>query len=549
MFQITSVDAKEDRLEFKLTPRTQGSGRLKLMLGTGWQSRMNDASVLNALSQFVETNLPVKAASSKTTESPESGTVPLSPKASVAMLQSYDRPPETTDIPGRLPVADVKQTLDLLDKKILREQADVNRATQGISQAVKACKSVYASVPDSVARNVVQEIAGEQAQLGVQLTPRTMADVTMLTNIYNRCARLARLRQAGDPSGQQYGPGSGNAEYNQSFLSGGSTRASQEGYDSAKDGLQYIDSLVGNIHTVLEIERSLDAGKLTDATRGYAVLAADKEPADAIRAYLQKSEPLRTDLISLERVKQTVAAAPSGTIQEKLTTVRQLQSMETNSAHLPMTRSFLKEIIGFQKAKISAAVQRIAPFDRSCLPAKASASRMTEEQAQARSSRLQACLGQSGDRVALKREDLAMRTLGDLLDAEVFASLQTKQVGIAEALADSAQVSARLTTVNAERAKADEARRQVEQQRKDAASEIVRTALMVVALDEQFDRTQIVGYLSKSKEEQAQLTTLIRRYRSPALWAQIHEEYKRVEQGLTITRASRLSSLLAAARP
>ena len=44
--EITNVDFKDDRLELKVVARDRDSGRLKLMLGTDWQKRMTNATVM-----------------------------------------------------------------------------------------------------------------------------------------------------------------------------------------------------------------------------------------------------------------------------------------------------------------------------------------------------------------------------------------------------------------------------------------------------------------------------------------------------------------------
>ncbi len=52
-FQITSVDFKDDRLELKLLGRNRDSGRLKVMLGAGWQTRMTNATVAQILEKYL----------------------------------------------------------------------------------------------------------------------------------------------------------------------------------------------------------------------------------------------------------------------------------------------------------------------------------------------------------------------------------------------------------------------------------------------------------------------------------------------------------------
>jgi len=52
-FRVTTVDLKDDRLELKLENATGDSAKLKLLLGSNWQSQMDVAAVLNALSHVL----------------------------------------------------------------------------------------------------------------------------------------------------------------------------------------------------------------------------------------------------------------------------------------------------------------------------------------------------------------------------------------------------------------------------------------------------------------------------------------------------------------
>jgi len=86
-FHIGSVDLKDDRLELKLNgPSYSGSGRLKLMLGPDWQTRMSNEGVISAISKFL--TLPSAATSGGTANSPSSSAVVVpAPARVVAALR------------------------------------------------------------------------------------------------------------------------------------------------------------------------------------------------------------------------------------------------------------------------------------------------------------------------------------------------------------------------------------------------------------------------------------------------------------------------------
>lgn len=67
-FQISSVDLKDDRLELKLLGRNSDSGRLKLMLGPGWQTKMSNEAVISVIGKFL--TVPSAVTSSTTANSP-----------------------------------------------------------------------------------------------------------------------------------------------------------------------------------------------------------------------------------------------------------------------------------------------------------------------------------------------------------------------------------------------------------------------------------------------------------------------------------------------
>jgi TPR repeat protein len=52
-FQISGIDFKEDRLELKLTIPNRDEGRLKMMLGAGWQNQMTNDVVIALISKFL----------------------------------------------------------------------------------------------------------------------------------------------------------------------------------------------------------------------------------------------------------------------------------------------------------------------------------------------------------------------------------------------------------------------------------------------------------------------------------------------------------------
>jgi hypothetical protein len=52
-FQISGIDFKEDRLELKLTIPNHDEGRLKMMLGAGWQNQMTNDAVITLISKFL----------------------------------------------------------------------------------------------------------------------------------------------------------------------------------------------------------------------------------------------------------------------------------------------------------------------------------------------------------------------------------------------------------------------------------------------------------------------------------------------------------------
>jgi hypothetical protein len=219
VFQVNSVDFKDDRLELKLVARNRDSGRLKLMLGPGWQARMSNQDVISVIMKFL--SLPVAPPSSNSPNVAIASSAPNSVPPLVSKVPApspYQRPATAAVIMGRPSDADTHATFTEFQREKGVAEDNVVRTSQPLSQALRAFKSVF-SDPRQRAQGMIQPIIDLQARIGPELIPRTPDDVDAMDALFDRCMRIARMRSAGDQTGREYGPGSNSPAYLKAFLS------------------------------------------------------------------------------------------------------------------------------------------------------------------------------------------------------------------------------------------------------------------------------------------------------------------------------------------
>ena len=217
VFQISNIDFKDDRLELKLVSRNRDSGRLKVMLGAGWQTRMANAGVLEVVSKFLTLPTPpvhdlaVAFPSGPSSNAQQSNTL----NAPAAIL--YSRPPGVVAIPGRLSESDVQSVLADLQQQKRSAENDVRRLAATFSQAFQAFESAYSRERGN---RGVQAIDQLRAQLGNDFTPRTTEDIASIRTVFSQCLYLARIRGTVDNSGRPIGPGANSSAYQKAFPGG-----------------------------------------------------------------------------------------------------------------------------------------------------------------------------------------------------------------------------------------------------------------------------------------------------------------------------------------
>jgi hypothetical protein len=98
---------------------------------------------------------------------------------------------------------------------------------------------------------------------------------------------------------------------------------------------------------------------------------------------------------------------------------------------------------------------------------------------------------------------------------------------------------------------AEARRRAAIEEQQALAGKIVNGALIVVMLEEKFERTSIMGYQMEASKQRQELRGLIQRDRrllTPQVWNAVQSEFQRLMPGLTVYQAGATQSYLASLR-
>ena len=141
----------------------------------------------------------------------------------------------------------------------------------------------------------------------------------------------------------------------------------------------------------------------------------------------------------------------------------------------------------------------------------------------------------------------AMAKVRLLFGEAVEAELRRKGKSIPSAQQMAASLSNAIQTHQRQVAEA-EARRQAEADEQQAlAGKIVNGALIVIMLEEKFQRTSIMGYQMEANKQRQELRSLLQRDRkllTPQVWKAVQSQFERLMPGLTVYQASATETFL-----
>jgi hypothetical protein len=213
-FRVTGVQVKDDRLELNLQSASSDSAKLKLMLGAGWQSKLDLQAVQSQLSRifvFDQPQQPKQQVASATTVStitpPVAGTTSATntpaPGTQNPTANSPDTRPDNSAqhpspgtvaasnaaaIPGRLSSDQMKAILAQADEESRRTFSDLVQQTSGLSTALL---SMQKSGPQYDDKGLCEgKISKLQLRLGMSLSPKQVDDINEMDEVLRRCAGI-----------------------------------------------------------------------------------------------------------------------------------------------------------------------------------------------------------------------------------------------------------------------------------------------------------------------------------------------------------------------
>src|SRR5271170_7899563 len=306
-FKVSGVEVKDDRLELKLESGSGDSARLKLMLGAGWQSRVDAAAVLAQLAnifvidqQQVPSQAPATAATSTTAQLERLGTT---------QTNEYRRNPSAPKIEGRISDEDLHAIMVEFDDETRRSLAAplgaLSQEAVVLSRELNTCQKAYK----------LQGIYQLQNQLGKAMQPRNVGDVIQMNELVKACVDTAQR--------EFYDNGGGGCRFNCSnAYSEAHSAADQLRSPSVRNETKSVDMDVMTERqrreplelaraAVIHVEQTLDKGDLITAYQEYQHLPSDARIVSvaALQHYLQLADNFRQDLASYAQLSRS---APQG---------------------------------------------------------------------------------------------------------------------------------------------------------------------------------------------------------------------------------------------
>lgn len=525
-FRIVSIDLKDDRLELKLDNGRGELPKLKLMLGAGWQSKLNAAAAVQALSQVLADQQQDEHAQQHSqaggtnvaaTSAPSSFRTDQARVEAVPVTALYSRPTGAAVIPGRISNEQLQAILTAADPESQQTLSDLLKQAAVVSDALLSIRRGASQYPNFAAHPRIREISTLQSRLGKSLQPKQADDVVELSELLRQCIVFYR-----------FAPPDVNS------INASISRA-------IKDQRERQGQIIRATNSIIEVEKALDGGNLSQANQLYQRLSSDAPVPHFAQQYLQQTQSLGRDLAALQAI-----ATPAQTPMSPVTAIHAVANEEAQLAAAtgkPLTSSYLQRRLDVDKRSLREQLDALPAFhfDRK-LYTTATVDRLTQ---------LKALLLSATDLAALMGNQTALNLTHSWYGDAMYAALNAKGKDITEAQLLETKLENQIAT--------DQRLRDQEQARKEAlierrnslASEIVNTALMITMLEEKFQLTQVIGYRMEANKQRASLSNLVRTNRAlldHAVWNEINQTFQQMLPGLTLWQADRAQSILAELR-
>lgn len=518
-FQITSVEFKNDCLELKLLGRNRDSGHLKVMFGAGWQAQMTNAVVLQTLGKFL--SLPSVQSDAQLVRVAATSSPQLSVQdrtsvvAAVAATALYSRPANAPVIPGRIPNEQLQAILPEADVESQQTVTDLLKQAASAADALLSIQRGARQYPNFARHPRIEDISALQNRLGKSLQPKQVDDVIALNNVLQGCRVFYKF---GPPN--VYGM---SASLNQAI-------------EAQK---QRQEQIVRARNSVIEVEKALDSGDLSEAYRSYQQLSTDTPVPHFAQQYLQQTQSLGNDLASYSQAIAMAAPAAS-TAVAAIHIVSDEEAQLAGAAGKPLTSAYWQRHLDADKEALRRHLDALPAFhfDRK-LYTTATVDHLTQ---------LRALLQPATDLTALMGDQTALGLARSWYGDAMYESLTEKGKEIPEAQSLEGKLQTQIETEQKQRQEAEERKQALIEERESLATEIVNKAVLITMLDEKFQLTEVIGYKMEASKQRTELLNLVHTNRAllnSAEWGKVNQQFEQILPGLTVWRASHTQAILA----
>ena len=269
-----------------------------------------------------------------------------------------------------------------------------------------------------------------------------------------------------------------------------------------------------------------------------------------VSQYIRKTSALRNDLGAFVAAQKIAESSPGGVI-ELLRQTASEESALSQATGKPITTAYLQPHVEKDKALLRSQLQSIPPYRRpheiSVNPNLGQTAHLPEAEPGVRLTNITDSLQGASTLIALTKDQTALENVQRWFGLDFYEAMLAKANGITDAQAAATRLEGQIQSAR-DAQKAEVARRQaLADQRAALAGNIVNTVLIVTKLDEQFNRTQIMGDSMEAQKQRTQLRMLINENRaalSSGMWSNVRIRFQQILPGLTVWEASHAQTLL-----
>jgi len=338
-FRVTNIDLKDDRLELKLQSGNGGSAKLKLMLGEGWQSKVDLSAIQAQLARvFVLDETQRQAEASTGTSS-----APSPSSSGAGETRGYRHDSHAAKVEGRISDAELDAVMARFDQDTRRAYSSVSRDAEMLSRALIVFQRTYGSGGMSPQARAISQL---QDRLGKDLHPRSEEDVLQMVAAFKQCIRIAQLQQARDERGNLYNVGGDSQAVEQLLLSDSAAKLSNRVENDLVEARQQKVPVEEARATVIRIEQTLDSGDLVTANEQYQSLSSNMQLGNvaALQRYLQDTAAFQLDLSSYAQASELVNHRDLSTAEQLDCLAKEVELLNVSDSR-PLTRNLLQVAI------------------------------------------------------------------------------------------------------------------------------------------------------------------------------------------------------------